>query len=179
MKKIYNLILIFICSISFGQSYLGKTTKQVNFRSEPNTESKILSSLMKDQDVFIVSLVTENDFYNIIDIKTNTEGYVHKSFIRIGNLITKSKENVFQPSGKISNYNPEVEIFNDTNKSLTLKLNNEYFYFRPFETKNINLDPGEYDFRASAPGVIPYIGSEKLISNQGYSWKFYIVTSYR
>jgi hypothetical protein len=179
MRKIYSLILIFICTISFGQSYLGKITKQVNFRYGPSTESEILYSLKKDQDIFIVSLDTENEFYNIIDIKSNTEGYVHKSFVRIGNLVSKSKESVFTPSGKISNFNSEIKIFNDTSKSLTLKLNDEYFYFGPFETKNISLNPGEYDFRASAPGVIPYIGTEKLNSNQGYSWKFYIVISYR
>ena len=70
-----------------------------------------------------------------------------------------------------------MKIFNNTSKTLTLKLNTELYHFSPYETKNINLYPGEYDFRASAPGVIPYIGTENLNSNQGYSWQFYITTT--
>lgn len=58
-------------------------------------------------------------------------------------------------------------------------MNTEVYRFAAYETKNIKLIPGEYDFRASAPGVIPYIGTETLNSSQAYSWQFYIRTSLR
>ena len=180
MKKILFLLFFIITSNGiFSQSYLGTITKQVNFRLGPSTEDDIISSLKLNTQIFIISLETENDYYNIIDITTDKEGYVHKSYVKVGKLVSKSSESVFSPTGKSSNYNSEVKIFNNTSKTLTLKLNTELYHFSPHETKNINLTPGEYDFRASAPGVIPYIGTENLNSNQGYSWQFYITTSRR
>jgi hypothetical protein len=175
-KKVLLLFLILISNVIYSQSYLGTITKQVNFRAGSSSSDNIISSLKPQTQIFIISLETENDYYNVIDIATDREGYVHKSFVKVGKLVSKSNESVFTPSGQTSNYNSEVKIFNNTSKTLTLKLNTEQYYFSPYETKNINLTPGEYDFRASAPGVIPYIGTENLNSNQGYSWQFYIVT---
>ena len=178
MKKIQLLIFfILISNAIYSQSYLGIITKQVNFREGSSSVDNIISSLKPKTQIFIVSLETENDYYNVIDIATDREGYVHKSYVKVGKLVSKSNESVFSPTGKSTNYNSEVKIFNNTSKTLTLKLNAELYHFSPYETKNINLTPGEYDFRASAPGVIPYIGTENLNSNQGYSWQFYITTS--
>jgi hypothetical protein len=143
--------------VIYSQSYLGTITKQVNFRAGPSSSDNIISSLKYQTQIFIVSLETENDYYNVIDIATDREGYVHKSYIKVGKLVSKSNESVFTASGQTSNYNSEVKIFNITSKTLTLKLNTELYYFSSYETKHINLTPSEYDFRASAPGVIPYI----------------------
>ena len=46
-------------------------------------------------------------------------------------------------------------------------------------TKKITLTPGDYDFRASAPGVMPNIGTKTFASNQAYQWEFYIITRRR
>jgi hypothetical protein len=180
MKKIQLLIFFILISTSiYSQSYLGTITKQVNFREGSSSETTIISSLKPKTQIFIISLLAENDYYNVIDIATDKEGYVHESYVKVGKEVSKSNESVFTPSGQTSNYNSEVKIFNNTSKTLTLKLNTEIYHFSPKESKNITLTPGEYDFRASAPGVIPYIGTENLNSNQGYSWQFYIVTRRR
>lgn len=180
MKKILlSLFLILVSNGTFSQSYLGTITKQVNFREEPSVDDNIISSLKPNTQIFIVSLETENDYYNVIDIATDREGYVHKSYVKIGKVVNKSDQSVFTPNGKSSDYDSEVKIFNNTSKTLTLKMNTEVYRFAAYETKNIKLTPGEYDFRASAPGVIPYIGTETLNSSQAYSWQFYIRTSLR
>ena len=174
--KIILFIFLLLSNFIYSQSYLGTIIKQVNFREGSTANDNIISTLKPNTQVFIISLETENDYYNIIDIATNSEGYVHKSFVKIGKLVSKSNQSVFTPTGKSSSYNSEVEIFNNTSLTLTLKMNDELYYFEPYETKNMSFSPGEYDFRASAPGVIPYLGTENLNSNQGYSWQFYIVT---
>lgn len=176
MKKIILLLLIFTSNGIFGQSYLGSIIKQVNFREGPGSDYGIIKSLKPGTQIFITSLEIENDYYNIINIATNEEGYVHKSYVKVGRYVSKSSESFFTPNGETSSYESELKIFNNTRKTLTLKMNTESFYFSPYETKNISINPGEYDFRASAPGVIPYIGTEILKSNQGYSWQFYIVS---
>ena len=175
MKKI--LLLIFFVLVSnaiYSQSYLGTITKQVNFREGSSSDDNIINSLKPKTQIFIISLETENDYYNVIDIATDREGYVHKSYVKVGKVVNKSNESVFSPTGQSKNYDSEVKIFNNTSKTLTLKLNTQLYHFSPNETKDIILSPDKYDFRASAPGVVPYIGTENLKSNQGYSWQFYI-----
>lgn len=179
MKTIFTLILFSFFISGFSQSYLGTITKNVNFRAGSGSDYKIISSLKPNKQIFIISLETENDYYNIIDIATDKEGYVHKSYVKVGKLVNKSNESVFTPNGESSTYDPEVKIFNNTSKTLTLKMNTQLFYFSAYETKNISISPDQYDFRASAPGVIPYIGTERLGSKQAYSWEFYIVTQRR
>lgn len=177
-KKLFVLLFLLSNSI-FSQSYLGTITKQVNFREGPGSSYEIISQLKAGSQIFISSLETEGDFYSIINIATNEEGYVHKSYVKIGKLVTRSNQSVFTPNGVSSSHESELKIFNNTSKTLTLKMNSKLFYFSPYERKNISISPGEYDFRASAPGVIPYIGNESLRSGQAYSWQFFIRTSYR
>lgn len=180
MKKIiFVTLFLFITIIGYSQSYLGWVSKQVNFRKGPSTDYGIISSLKQGTQIFIVSLDTENDYYNIIDIATNKEGYIHKSFVKLGELVEKNESGMFTPSGQTEKYNPEIEIFNNTSLTLTLKLNSEIYAFSPKQKRTITLDPGSYNYRASAPGVIPNIGTENMESNMGYTWQFYIVTERR
>ena len=180
MKKIFTLLLISFLSFSaYSQSYIGWISKQVNFRESPSTDAPILSSLKAGSQIFIISLYAENDFYNIIDIETNTEGYVHKNFVKVGQQVKENDQGIFTPSGETTSYNPDIEIFNNTNKTLTLKLNSEVYTFSPKEKRTLTLSPGTITYRASAPGVMPNIGTESLKSNQGYTWEFYIVTTYK
>jgi uncharacterized protein YgiM (DUF1202 family) len=180
MKKIFFLILFFLSAqIGFSQSYLGWVTKQVNFRQGPGTDYDVISSLKPGTQIFIVSLETDNDFYNVIDIAADKEGYIHKSFVKVGQIVEKNESGMFTPSGKTSTDNPEIEIFNNTSRTLTLKLNNDIYSFAPMQKKAITLSPGSYNYRASAPGVIPNIGNESMLSNIRYTWQFYIVTERR
>ena len=180
MKKLTLFIVLFLFSLTgFSQSYLGWVTKQVNFREGAGTDYEIIASLKQGTQIFIVSLETVNDFYNVIDIATDKEGYIHKSFVKLGQKVKSNESGMFTPSGQTSTYNPEVEIFNNTSLTLTLKLNSETYTFYPKQTKTLSLSPGTCSYRASAPGVIPNIGNEHLQSNMGYTWQFYIVTQRR
>lgn len=178
-RLLLYLSLLVLSFTSNAQSYLGTITKQVNFREGPGTDYTVISSLKVGTAIFVVSLDTENDFYDIIDIRTNKEGYVNKKFVKIGKEIEKNEQGMFSPNGQTATYNPEIEIFNDTRLTLTLKLNKDLFSFAPQEKRSITLEPGSCDYRASAPGVIPSIGTEYLQSNNGYTWKFYIITTKR
>ncbi len=180
MKCLLLLIAFLIVSFSaHSQSYLGTTIKQVNFRAEPDATSSVIKGLAPGTTLFIISLETENDFYNVIDVATDREGFVHKSFIRLGKQVKESEEPMFTPSGQTTSYNPSVEIFNNTTRTMTLKLAADIYTFSPKEKRTITLAPGRCAYRASAPGVIPYIGSDVLTSNTEYSWQFYIVTTRR
>ena len=179
MKTILTLILFSFSIIVFGQSYLGTINKKVNFREGPSSNENIISSLKPNTQIFIISLETENDYYNIIDIATDKDGFVHKSYVKIGKLVNKSNGSFISASGNSASYDSEATIFNNTTITMTLKLNAEVYRFSPKETKNITLTPGDYDFRASAPGVVPNVGVKNFENNRTYTWQFYIVTSRR
>jgi hypothetical protein len=181
MKKIKLLTLlisIFYCSALLGQSYLGITTRKVNFREGPSEDYEIIKKLQPGSQLFLYSLDTDNDYYFVIDVETNEEGYVHQKYTKIIQEVKRNEQGIFTPIEETSVYNPSIEIFNNTSRTLTLKLNNTRYTFNSYERKILELSPGVYDYYASAPLVIPDYGSEKLQSNYSYSWEFYIVTRF-
>ena len=172
-------LLVFLClNINFAnaQSYIGWVTTTVNLREGPNSSNNSINKLEPGTQIFISSLKEENGYVNIVDIETNKEGYIFKDYIKLGQLIPKSSEGILQNTGQSSSYQPEIEIFNNTDRSLTLKMNDRKFTFNSKERKTLNLPPGNYEYRASAPGVIPDIGIEQLSNNNGYEWEFYIIS---
>jgi hypothetical protein len=180
MKKLlFTSILLILSLSSFSQSYLGWVKKQAKFREGPGIDYKVITSLKQGKQIFIISSETENNFYNIIDIATDKEGYLHKSFVKIGRQIKLNEKDVFQSIGKSSSFKPEVEIFNNTSLTLSLKLNEDKYSFSPNEKKVISLSSENYNYRASAPGVIPLVGAKKFESNMKYSWEFYVLTKRR
>ncbi|MBP6754758.1 MAG: hypothetical protein KA210_01325 [Bacteroidia bacterium] len=180
MKKLFILFFFFLlCIPGFSQSYLGNISKQVNFREGPGSDYKIIKPLKLGAQIFISSLDTDNDFYNIVDIESDLEGYVHKSYVKVGKLISKSDGSFIQESGNSSSDEAEVSITNDSNRTMTLKLNSTTYKFNPKEKQDLILSPGDYSFRASAPNVIPNIGVKNFKLNGAYRWTFYIVTRRR
>ncbi len=177
MKRLFLLALLcFSFSVGNAQSYLGWVTTQVNLREGPGTNHGIISSMPQGTQIFIVSNTTENGFVNIIDIASNKEGYVSKAYIEQGDEIEISQGGIFQPTGETSTYKPEIKIYNNTIKTLTLKLNDIIYTFASRERKSFHVDPGVYNYRASAPGVIPNLGMENLENSRGYEWEFYIIS---
>lgn len=175
MKKAFLIVSLLLVGLSsFSQSYLGWVTKQVNFREGPGVEYGIISSLEPGRQIFIVSRITEENFYQVVDITTNREGFIHKSYVKIGKPVPRNEQGIFTPEGETDEYDPQIEVYNNTNKVLTLKLNSYQYTFSPKERKTLTITSGKCDYRASAPGVIPYIGSDLIKNNMKYSWQFFI-----
>ena len=181
MKNIFLILFLLSGTIltSFAQSYLGYVTSTVNFRSEPNTNCKILGSLQRGEALFVISTEKINGFYQVLNIATNKEGYVHGNFVQLDKVLPKNDEGIFTPLGKSANYKPSIKIYNNTSLTLTLKLNDLTYSFTPHQRRSLTLSPGTYSYRASAPGVIPDYGTESMQSNYEYEWEFYISTTYR
>ena len=176
MKNLLLFLLLVSFNFTYGQSYLGFVNKQVNFRQGPGTDYKVIKSLVAGNQLFITSLNTKNNYYNVIDISSNTEGYVYKSYVNLGDEVERNEGGIFVPTGKSDNSLSKIEVFNKTELSLTLKMGDNIYIFSPNEKTEINVKAGDYKYRASAVGVIPYIGKEIIETGMNYSWQFYIVT---
>jgi hypothetical protein len=181
--RIIALSFLLVCAhlSAVGQAYLGRIScpTTVNMRSGPGKDYDVVKALKNGTQVFVSSRDDENGFFNIIDIKTNREGYVHKSFIRLGQIVEASTDGIFNRQGESSSEESELEVYNRSSKQLTLKLNTASYSFAPYQRKTISLPAASYSFRASAPGVVPYIGTDRIDTGGSYNWEFYIVTSYR
>lgn len=175
MKKLL-ILFILIPLMSSAQSFLGFANKQVNFREGPSTDYKVIKSLVPGTQLFISSMQTKNNYYNVIDISSNVEGYVYKTYVDIGDEVKRNEGGLFVPTGKSDNSLSKIEVFNKTKLSLTLKMGDTKYIFSPNEKTNINVEPGSYNYRASAVGVIPYIGKDVIENGTNYSWQFYIIT---
>ena len=178
MKKInLTLFILFgVLAVAVGQSYLATTTQKANLRDLPDKSSEVLDQLVANSQLFIYSLETTNDYYNVIDIETDQEGWIHKSLVKLLSPIPKSDESPFSPAGRSLGDDCIVEVSNNTSIAMTLKMNSFYYYFDPHETKKLTIGPGAYTFLASAPSVIPYYGDDTLVAGYNYSWVFYIET---
>lgn len=161
-----------------SNSYLGWISKSVNFRSGPSKEFTIIKLLDLGKQIFIVSDVPQNGYLNIIDIESNTEGYVYKTFVEFGDKIEKSKGEMFSSKGSTNSYDTQIEIYNNTNLTLTLKLNEIKFQFKPKEIRTISAKPGVVNYIASAPNVIPLNGSKNFKEYSSWTWQFYIKQQY-
>jgi uncharacterized protein YgiM (DUF1202 family) len=175
MKKILLIILfIGIWISSSGQAYLGYVTNTVNFRTQPNTSSDVIRTLKPNTTLFVVSNSKFDGYYQVLNIETNEEGYVHSNYVQLDRQLPRNEAGIFTPVGKSDASDPSLRIHNNTNLTLTLRLNDRLYSFYPQERKTLSLKAGRYTYRASAPGVLPDYGNESMLSNYEYEWSFYI-----
>jgi hypothetical protein len=167
--------LFAVCTV-FGQSYLGWTNQAANLRDGPGTNHEIIKTLPAGTQLFIFSRDTKNNFYKVKDIETDTDGYISKPLIDLGETVEAlgPEDSPFERTGELLTRNPEIKIYNNTDRTLTLTLNDDKYVFRSQETKMVIVPPGRYEYMASAPRAIPYYGVDTLKERVSYEWTFYI-----
>ena len=113
---------------------------------------------------------TVNDYYNVIDVITNEEGYVNKDYVELGKeIVVKEDTGNFKVTGVSDN--PElskVNIFNNTKVKASIKMGASNYLFSPYEKRDLNIPPGEYKIIVSSPNVIPFIEKVEFESGKNY-----------
>ena len=176
IRSLGIVFCLFVGGGLYGQSYLGHASKPANLRSGPSTEYDKLLTAQPGDNLFIYDAQIDGDFYKVIHIATNTEGFVHRSLVRLDTPSAANSGGLFIPTGRTASYRSDLEVFNNTELTLTLKMNGRTYVFSPKERNTLELGPGSYSYVASAPGVVPDHGTERIDSGTSYSWQFYIVT---
>ena len=129
MKK-FILLLFFVSTFSHSQSYLAYVINEdgnsVNLRKGPSIDYGIHKSLEPGSNLFVISLEKTGDFYNLIDIESNIEGYMHKSFVRFtGDIIEESGDMLFVPIETTDNsLVSDIDVHNDTDKIIKMLIGN-------------------------------------------------------
>lgn len=172
MKNWLCLILLLGIILNINaQSYMGVVKKTANFREKPSMSASKIATLSKDAKLFVISRVETNDYYHVIDIDTNIEGYIYTSFVQIGKQIPV-KESLFTQVGRTMSSETVIRIFNKSTKTVTLLLNGNEYQLQSGKKDVLKLDQGKYSFRVSAPGFIPQHGTQTIEGGYEYIWSF-------
>ena len=159
-----------------GKYYIAETTTILNLRECPSVDCDIIAKIPAKSAVF-TRIDSGEDFVKILYIEKDLYGYVSKKFLNNLNEVQVNKEGVLKVVGKSSqSFNSEIEIENKTNKHVTINIGSSIYKYYPHEKRTITLSPGTYDITASSPGLLPYIGNDKVDAGNKYSWYFYIKT---
>ena len=171
-KALLIFFLFFSCLSITAQSYLGYVKTTVNFRSEPSTSSTKLASLEKGRHLFVMSNETINNYYHVVDIETNSEGYIHSSYVKLGKQLPKSKEGILKQVGKTISSQTIIRIHNKSDKKLILWMNDYVFELSPNEKITQNLPEGTYNFTVFAQGKTPEYGTQIIDDGYEYIWSY-------
>lgn len=188
MKQTLFSVIIFL-SIFLGitskaqdvgfSPFLGVTTSNLNFRAGPGTSYDIIKKIPANSTVYIFSKNDYSGFYKSIDVESGKVGWLAKDLVRWSKSVDTSSSGGFSSLGETAEYNSELKVTNQSAKTITLVISDKTFYISPHSTITKFIEPGNKNFTASAPAVIPSSGYKNFASNNGYEWIFWIETRRR
>ncbi len=187
MKRLLFSICFLFSFLSFSNAgtyyLLCKATTAVNLREGPSAQyGKILQMPKGSAFVAIIddnATVYEGMFVYGLYVDEDIYGYVCETYLDPVKEIETDNNGVLSKTGSSFGYDPEVEITNNSNREITVRVNNTNFPFAPHESQIITCAPGSVSIFASSPGVLPYSAVDYVSANCSYSWTFYIKTTYR
>lgn len=154
--------------------------ERANLREGPSTTSPIIRELKRGELVALVTRVPVGPWYNVIHVQSGVEGWINGNTIRVRYTEKPKPAPVFQERETGTYENPQIEITNDSAKTLYLRVgNDDRIVIAAHSTKTITKPAGMYFFYAVCPGVLPAFGERTFQIGFVYQWTFYIVTTYR
>lgn len=161
---------------AYGKAYIAYTNATVSLKEGAGANYGTVETLKPGTVVVIDTREENGDYYYATNFDTGAEGYISKSKVSPYEIIPESDGSFFVEN-KYSDYheNPRVEITNSTNKNMTLTLNGTKYKISAYGKKEVTLPAGTCKFKATAPGVMPFIGSKYLKQGHEYTWEFYII----
>jgi len=155
-------------------------SERANLRDGPSTSSPILRELTRGAVVALINRSPIGPWYHVIHVESSIEGWINGNTIRLRYTENPKPSPVFEERYTGSNDDPEIEIINDSDKTLYLKVaNDERIVVAAHGTRTISKSGGTYQFYASCPGVLPAFGERTFKVGIIYTWRFFIVTTYR
>lgn len=182
MKKFFAIFMCVLCTtLSANATYWICTVKKnLNMREIPTTiDNEPICQIPAGDYIVIDDEDCENGFVYAVWVAEDIYGYVSEKYIKKEQVLETREEDVLQETGYISQYDPELVIENQCDRSITVSLNGSQYWFDIGETKTIIMPSGKVSIFASSPGVIPFSTTQYVSSNHSYEWQFYIKHEYR
>lgn len=173
MKTLFLFFLICVTSFElFAQIQLGSARSQINFREGPGTDFKVAFTIDNSNLLVILPREPKNNFIEVFDIESSSYGFVSQNLITITDTLYFQKQKFFEKSGENEKGEVEIEMINQTTKTLYIWINSVSYSLSPFEKKVLIMDNEDITFFSSAPGLFPAFGKEILKKGNCYRWNF-------
>lgn len=163
-------------SDDLGVDYAIITASRANLREDADVSATTIREIPQGDLVVLLNRNPVGLWFNVIHVKSSQEGWIHSSTITVKYTKNRKPNLTIEGTNTHSSRNPTLEVKNDSNVTMTLKLGESQYVFSPRESKTIPMSPARYSFHASAPNVIPDFGDQVFEVGYIYSWRFYIVT---
>ncbi len=152
---------------------------RANLREGPSTTNPAIRELQRGELVALLRRVLIGPWYRVIHVKSGLEGWINGNTIRVRYTEKPKPAPVFQERETGSYENPDIEITNDSDKTLYLRVgDDDRIVIAAHSTQTITKPAGTYWFYAVCPGVLPAFGERRFEIGFMYTWRFYIVSTY-
>jgi uncharacterized protein YgiM (DUF1202 family) len=173
MKTLFLLILTTVFPVQlFAQLKLGSARSEINFREGPGVNYKVAYKIDNSNLLVILPREPQNSFVEVFDIETNSYGFVAENLITITDTLDFQVQHFFEYSGENETGEIEIELVNQTSKTLYVWINKNTYNIYPFEKKVLVMNTEDILFFSSAPGLYPVFGREILKKGNSYRWNF-------
>lgn len=173
MKTLFLFFLICATSFElFAQIQLGSAKSQINFREGPGLNYGVVATIDNSNLLVILPREPKNNFIEVFDIESSSYGFVSQNLITIIDTLYFQKQQFFERSGENEKGEVEIELINQTIKTLFIWINRISYSLSPYEKKVLLMDTEDITFFSSAPGLFPAFGKEILKKGNCYRWKF-------
>ena len=156
----------------FGQLKLGQAKSEINFREGPGLQYKVANTISHSNLLVILPRESKNDFIEVFDIESSAYGFVARNLIEITDTLNFQQQQIFATTGEAKSGEVEMELVNQTAKSLYIWINGNSYFLSPFEKKVLIMNSEEIIYFSSAPGLFPVFGKENLAKGKSYRWNF-------
>lgn len=173
MKTIFLILLFTIIPMNLAaQLKLGAAKTEINFREGPGLQHRIAYTINHSNLLVILPRESKNDFIEVFDVESSSYGFVAKDLIEITDTLNFQPQQVFEKTGETKSGEVEMELVNQTSKSLYVWINGNSYSLSPFEKKVLIMNSEEIIYFSSAPGLFPVFGKENLTKGKSYRWSF-------
>jgi tetratricopeptide (TPR) repeat protein len=157
----------------FGTDVAFVTVEMASLRKTPDPQGSVVRTVAGGAALVMMSRDASSGWYNVVDADSSDEGWVRVDQVTV-RLTKQPKASPFEATRAAQNAQPSVAVINETDLEITLTLSGVKYQIAPKGNLSITVAPGTHKYVASAPGVLPYVGTDSLEAGYKYSWTFFI-----
>lgn len=159
-----------------GPGHMATVRTATRFRSGPSMRGTTSVALAAGELLYLFSTQPTDGYYRALRVLSDEEGWVSAGAVRVGERV-ETGASVLTSAGRSDEASrSELDIQNDSDRTITLTLGGTRHRFSPRETRTVTVAPGTYTMIASSPGVRPFTSRESVEGGSRYSWRFFIRT---
>jgi hypothetical protein len=143
-------------------------------RDGASSAARVLLEARQGTVLALMSRETSGGFYRVIDIASAKQGFVRAEEVEVRFTAQPRAASPFQAQRVDDTSPPAVTVSNDADLTMTLTLDAQVFTIAPRSEQKIVVRTGRLSYVATAPGVLPAIGTQQFERGHVYTWRFWI-----